>query len=199
MKYRIAGAEELSRTEKRYRFAKWCIFALMLIFSYVMMRVGIFGAWQPVLLIPLAAAVAMYEEELPSCIFALFCGLMTDIAFDFVFGFSAVWLMAVCVAASLLVRNLIRVNLFNYCVVAAIAILLEFSMDWLFNIVIWNIPKGEYILFASILPTAAATFIFSPAVYFLVKAVENRLRTDDINAVYDDPAADSDGEQGEET
>lgn len=199
MRYRVAAAEELSRTEKRYRYAKWCIFALILIFFYVIMRVGIFGAWQPVLLIPLAAAVAMFEEELPSCIFALFCGLMTDIAFDFVFGFSAVWLMAVCVTSSLLVRNLIRVNLFNYCTVTAAAVLLEFSMHYLFNIVIWNIPKGEHILFASVLPTAAATFIFSPAVYWLVKTVESRLRSDDVDVIYEDPGADNDGEQGEET
>ena len=130
MRYRAAG-EELSRIEKRYRFAKWCVFALMLLFFYVMMRAGIFGAWQPVLLIPLAAAVSMFEDELSSCVFALFCGLMTDIAFGFVFGFSAVWLMSVCVVSSLLVRNLIRVNLFNFCVVAAAATAIEFAMDYL--------------------------------------------------------------------
>lgn len=196
MRYRAAG-EELSRIEKRYRFAKWCIFALMLLFSYVIMRAGIFGAWQPVLLIPLAAAVAMFEDELSSCIFALFCGLMTDIAFGFVFGFSAVWLMAVCVVSSLLVRNLIRVNMFNFCVVAAAATVTEFAMDYLFNIVIWNIPKGEYILFASILPTAAATFVLSPAVYLLVRTVEQRLRTEDVGVLYDETDGGEEDREGD--
>ena len=198
MRYKAAG-EELSRTEKRYRFAKWCIFALMLLFFYVMMRAGIFGAWQPVLLIPLAAAVSMFEDELSSCIFALFCGLMTDIAFGFVFGFSAVWLMSVCVVSSLLVRNLIRVNLFNFCVVAGAATVIEFAMDYLFNVAIWNIPKGEYILFASVFPTAAATFILSPAVYLLVRTAEYRLRTEEVNVIYDGQEEESTPEREEKT
>ncbi len=198
MRYRAAG-EELSRIEKRYRFAKWCIFALMLLFFYVMMRAGIFGAWQPVLLIPLAAAVSMFEDELSSCIFALFCGLMTDIAFGFVFGFSAVWLMSVCVVSSLLVRNLIRVNLFNFCVVSGAATVIEFAMDYLFNVAIWNIPKGEYILFVSVFPTAAATFILSPAVYLLVRTAEYRLRTEEVNVIYDGQDDESTAEREEKT
>ncbi|MBR5091219.1 MAG: hypothetical protein IK093_17475 [Ruminiclostridium sp.] len=198
MKYHISSREELSRTEKRYRLAKWTAFSFLLLFFYVIMRAGIFGAWQPVMLIPLCVAVSMFEDELSSCIFALFCGYMTDIAHDFVFGFSAVWLMAVCVAASLLIRNLIRTNLFNFCVIAAAAVFIEFSMDYLFNTVIWNVPKGEVILTAAIIPSAAATFIVSPAVYYLVKLVETRLSADNVSIVYyDDGGAGEDGEQGE--
>ena len=164
-------------------------------FFYVLMRAGIFGAWQPVLLIPLCVAVSMFEDELSSCIFALFCGFMTDIACNFVFGFSAVWLMAVCVASALLVRNLIRVNLINFILIGLAAVLTEFSMDYLFNILIWNVPKGEVILTASIIPSAAATVIVSPAVYFLVRMIENRLSGDEVSVVYFD---DDSGEQGEE-
>ena len=195
MRYNISGRDELSRTEKRFRAAKWAIFTVLLLFFYVLMRAGIFGAWQPVLLIPLCVAVSMFEDELSSCIFALFCGFMTDIACNFVFGFSAVWLMAVCVASALLVRNLIRVNLINFILIGLAAVLTEFSMDYLFNILIWNVPEGEVILTASIIPSAAATVIVSPAVYFLVRMIENRLSGDEVSVVYFD---DDSGEQGEE-
>lgn len=196
MKYNISPRDELSRTEKRYRAARWVTFTGMLLIFYVIMRAGIFGSWQPVLLIPLCAAVSMYEDELASCIFALFCGYMTDIAFGFVFGFSAVWLMTVCVASSLLVRNLIRVNLFNFCMIAVFAVILEFSMDYLFNILIWNVPKGDVILRVSILPTAAATLIAAPAVYWLVDLAETRLRPDDVTVI--DIGSEADKEQGDE-
>lgn len=167
----------------------------MLLFFYVIMRAGIFGVWQPVFLIPLCVAVSMFEDELSSCIFALFCGYMTDIAFGFLFGFSAVWLMAICVGASLLVRNLIRVNLFNFCVIAIIASVIEFSMDYLFNTALWNVPKGDVILTASVIPTALATAIVSPAVYYLVRLTESRLTTEDLTVVYYD---DEEGKEQEE-
>ena len=195
MRYNMTPRDELSRTEKRYRLAKWCIFAFMLLFFYVIMRAGIFGVWQPVFLIPLCVAVSMFEDELSSCIFALFCGYMTDIAFGFLFGFSAVWLMAICVGASLLVRNLIRVNLFNFCVIAIIASVIEFSMDYLFNTALWNVPKGDVILTASVIPTALATAIVSPAVYYLVRLTESRLTTEDLTVVYYD---DEEGKEQEE-
>ncbi len=195
MRYNISRRDELSRTEKKYRAIKWGVLAFTLLFFYVLMRAGIFGVWQPVLLIPLCAAVSMYEDELVSCIYALFCGYMIDIASGYVFGFSAVWLMAVCVGSSLLVRNLIRVNLFNFCAITIIAVFTEFSMDYLFNVVIWNIPKGEVILLVSIIPTAIATIVLSPAVYYLVRFIESRLRTDSEEILY---YGDDAGEQGEE-
>ena len=196
MKYNISAREELSRTEKRYRLAKWLTYTVLLVFFYVLMRSGVFGAWQPVMLIPLCAAVSMYESELSSCVFALFCGYMTDIACGYIFGFSAVWLMTVCVLSSLLVRNLIRVNLINFCIIAAAAVLTEFSMDYLFNIVIWNVPKGDVILTVSVIPTAIATLVSSPAVFLLVKLVESRLGRDNVSIVYYDGG--SGEEQGDE-
>ena len=198
MRYKISPKEELSRAEKRYRLAKWAVFSFMLLFFYVLMRAGIFGLWQPVMLIPLCAAVSMYEDELSSCIFALFCGYMNDIASGYVFGFSAVWLMSVCVVSSLLVRNLIRVNLVNFLIISAAAVVTEFSMYYLFNIVLWNIPKGEVILTASVIPTAAATIVLSPAVYYLVRMIEQRFSPDNVSVVYYDENTEPDDERRDE-
>lgn len=197
MRYNLAPRDELSRTEKRYRIIKWLSFTVLMIVFYVLMRAGVFGLWQPVLIIPLCIASAMYEDELSSCIFALFCGFMIDIASGYVFGFSAIWLMAVSIAASLFVRNLIRVNLFNFCIIAAVAIFIEYSMDYLFNILIWNVPKGDVILKASIIPTAIATMIVSPAVYYLVRLIENKLGSDSSDIIYYD-GEEYRGEQGDE-
>lgn len=188
----------MSRTERRYLIAKWIIYIALTVFFYVIMRSGIFGAWQPVFIIPLAVSASMYRDELVSCIFALFCGYMIDIAYGFTFGFSAVWLMAVCVAASVLVRNLIRVNIINYMIITIFAVLLEYSMDYLFNVVIWNVPRGDIILTVSIIPTAVSTIITSPAVYMLVRAVEQRLGRSNINIIYyDTPQQEEEREEKE--
>lgn len=198
MKYSQKKHEELSRTERRYILAKWAIMIGLMLFFYVIMRTGIFGAWQPVFIIPLAVSAAMYRDELASCLFALLCGYMIDIAFGFTFGFSAVWLMAVCVASSVLVRNLIRVNIINYMIITVFAVLLEFSMDYLFNVVIWNVPRGDIILTASIIPTAVSTVIAAPAVYLLVRTIEKRLGRSNVSIVYyDAPQQEEDREEEE--
>lgn len=198
MKYRILVNEVFSREEKRRRFIKWLIYASSLLLFYVIMRCGIFDIWQPVLIIPLAVAVAMHETELPAGIFALFCGYMIDIAYAFIFGFSVVWLMPVAIAASLLVRNLIRLNLFNYCVITAAAVLLEFSMDYLFNVAIWNIEGGEIILTSSIIPTAISTFVLSPLIYYFIKLINRKLTATGINSGYTpDVPENNDDEQSE--
>lgn len=171
MKYRVIGNITGSRDERRRAAVKWLLYSAVLVFSYTLSRSGVFGFWQPVFLIPLSVAVAMREEELPSCVFALFCGLYIDCAFGFIFGFSAFLLVLVCLAASLLSRNLVQTNLLNFCWLTTCAALIEFFMDYLFNVAIWDHPNGRIILLESILPTAAATIIFSPPVYLLIKII----------------------------
>ncbi len=196
MKYSMKERGELSRGERGRRLARQLIYIALVLFFYVIMRAGIFGAWQPVFIIPLATAAAMYRDELSACLFALLCGYMIDIAYGFVFGFSAVWLMTVCVLAALLVRNLIRVNIVNFMIITTAAILLEFFMDYLFNVLIWNVPRGDVILTASVIPTAAATAVMSPAVYLLVSSLESRLGRTDSGIVYYD--ADKNNEERED-
>lgn len=184
MKYRILMNEAFTPRQKRRNFIKWLLYSLVLLLLYVVMRAGFFSHWQPVLIIPLAVAVAMNESELSVSIFALFCGYLIDIACGFIFGFSVVWLMPVCVAASLLVKNLIRRNLLNFIAITVVAVFLQFSMDYLFNIAIWSIPGGEIILTTLILPTAISTVILSPSMYYLVKLLNKKLSPSGFDAGY---------------
>lgn len=172
MKYRISSNRTLSKRELQLTFLKWLLYVLCLIIFYMIMRSGAFSKWQAFLIIPLAVAVSMRERELSACVFALFCGYFIDISCRFIFGFSAVWLMIVCIGASLLSRNLIRVNFLNFIWICTLATALEFSMDYLFNVLIWNIPDGEQLSRILILPSAIATILFSPLVYLLVKYID---------------------------
>lgn len=184
MKYRILMNEALTPRQKRQNILKWLLYSLTLILLYVVMRAGVFSSWQPVLIIPLAVAVAVNESELSAGVFALFCGYLIDIACGFIFGFSVIWLMPVCVAASLLVKNLIRLNLFNYIVISIAAVFLQFSMDYLFNIVIWNIPGSNIIFSSLILPSAVSTIILSPSMYYIVKYYNKKLSPSGIAEGY---------------
>lgn len=177
MKYKIIGSVEVTRSGRKRTLIKWLLYAAILVFSYSLMRSGVFRGWQPVFLIPLPIAVAMREQELPSCVFSLLCGLYTDCAYGFVFGFSAFWLIICGLLASLLSRNLVQPNLFNFLWLTAGALLLEFSMDYLFRAVLWDLPSRGVLLTDSILPTAGATLLLSPLVYFPVKGIGRRFGT----------------------
>ncbi len=179
MKYRIATNKAMTKNEIRRIVIKWVLYFVCLIVFYSIMRSGAFGTWQPFLIIPLAVAVSLHERELSSCIFALFCGYFIDISCGFIFGFSAVWLMFVCIAASLLSRNLIRVNFLNFMWISCTATLLEFSMDYLFNIILWNKENKEIILDILIIPTVISTIALSPIVYFIIKFIYSKC--DDSN------------------
>lgn len=174
MKYRILTNRTSDKAKRNRTIKKWFVYSICLLLFYALMCSGAFRTWQPFIIIPFSVAVALHERELPACVFALFCGYLTDVACRFIFGFSAVWLMFVCVGASLLSRNLIRVNLINFLWINLIGVFLEFSMDYLFNNFIWDIPNGEIILKEVTLPSAVATVIISPFIYAFVKYVDDK-------------------------
>lgn len=179
MKYRISTNKTMTKHEIRRIIIKWILYFVCLVILYSVMRSGTFGTWQPFMIIPLAVAVSLYERELSSCVFALFCGYFIDISCGFIFGFSAVWLMFVCIAASLLSRNLIRVNFLNFMWISCIAVILEFSMYYLFNIILWNKEDKEIILDILIIPTVISTIVLSPVVFFIIKFINTKC--DDSN------------------
>ena len=174
MNYKIIGSVEVTKSGRKRTLIKWVLYAAILVFSYSLMRSGVFRGWQPVFLIPLPIAVAMREQELPSCVFSLLCGLYADCAYGFVFGFSAFWLILCGLLTSLLSRNLVQPNLFNFLWLTAGALFLEFSMDYLFRAVLWDLPSREVLLTDSILPTAGITLLLSPLIYLLVKGIGRR-------------------------
>ncbi len=184
MNYRILTSKAKSKTQIRREALKWFLYTICLLMGYALMSSGAFVFWQPFLIIPLAVSVSLFERELSSCVFALFCGYLIDIACHFLFGFSAVWLMIICLFASLLSRNLIRANIINFLWIDFIAVFLEFAMDYLFNVFIWDTKNREILLNKSIIPSAIATMIVSPIIYLLVKCIYNKLGTSSAATPY---------------
>ncbi len=79
----------------------------------------LFGG-KPVLLIAAGLAIAAFEDETPSIVFGLACGVMCDLAISDSAGFFAVALTAACYAESLMfktviVRGFINSMIFDFC------------------------------------------------------------------------------------
>jgi rod shape-determining protein MreD len=168
---------------------RWTCYFSILLFFYMLMTGGFFSRWQPLLIIPLAIAVAMFEREVGSALFGAFCGFMIDTACGNLFGMSSVWLMPLALAASLLVMNLIRQNIINHLWLVTISCIIMAFMEYFFKHLIWDQPNSEVVLILYIIPSYFSAIVLSPAVYFLVKATSERFREkekEQFEALHDD-------------
>lgn len=175
MKYRIITAKALTRKMKTRIFLRWFFYALVLLFFYSLMCCGAFKTWQPYLIIPLAAAVSMYEQEFSSSVFGIFCGLLLDMATGSLFGYHALVMMPLCLLTALLSRNLIKVNFINHLIVSVLTCGLLLMFTYIFQYVIWSRPNSEIVLLRVMLPSLAATAVMSAPVYFLTRLIAVKL------------------------
>jgi len=152
-------------------FTRRFLYSAVLLLLFTGMSGGFFKKWQPILIVPLAVAVAMREGETFGALFGAFCGLFIDIAEGKLFGFTAIWIMPCCLAAALLVAHLIKVNLINFIWVSAFASALVAATDYFFGYALWGLNNSGYVLTGFIIPSCLSSVILSPLMYFLVKAV----------------------------
>lgn len=175
MRYKIKSPVAYTRKMKTIIFFRWFFYSLTLAIVYSIMSCGIFGLWQPYLIISLAISVSMREQEFSSSVFGIFCGFMLDISMGTLFGFFAVFLMPCCFFASLLSRNLIKVNFLNHIICTSVSTLFSFAFYYLFNYIIWNTAGREIILFKILIPSFFATAVTAPLMFFLIKLIAGQL------------------------
>lgn len=174
MRYQINSNIPRTKKMKIQLFLRWFFYALCLLFFYCLMYCGAFNRWQPYFIVSFTLAVSLNEQEVPSSVFGVICGLLLDIATGTLFCFHAIWLMPCCLITSLLSRNLIKENFLNHLIVTAISCILILSMHYLFNYVIWNEPNSSLVLFNVMLPSFGSTLIVSPLVFFIARRIDRR-------------------------
>jgi cell shape-determining protein MreD len=165
----------LSRKDRFRIFMRWFFYSSALLIFYMVMAGGWFRGWQPILIIPLAVAVAMREREFAASVFGAVCGLVIDIACGRIFGFTGIWLLPSCLGASLLVSHLIKVNLLNFLWLNAVVCALAAFADYLFRYVLFRVPNAHLHFTDFILPAHLSAAVLSPLIYLLVKAISIKM------------------------
>lgn len=159
---------------------RWAFYSALMIVFYLFSCNPIIRGFCPLLLIPLATAVAMKEGDLASGVFGMLCGLMMDIANgNSLVGFYALWLLFACPCISLLSRFLIKVNfvshfVLNFAVSALIALLDMLFLHW-----VWEGTQSVVSFVRVVLPSYFGAVLFSIPIYFLISLVVSRLRPDE--------------------
>lgn len=132
---------------------------------------------RPVLLIPAALAIALFEEEQPSLFFGLFAGLLIDAGMGQTLGFHALLLGVSCFFLSVLAANLIHTNFLTAMIVAVAVPFFIFFLQWVFFFVLFEYESPWYAFVTHYLPRYGYTVLLMPVAYYFNRALALQLRT----------------------
>lgn len=133
----------------------------------------IYGA-RPVLVLPAAVVIAMFEEETRAMAFGVAAGLFCDFGYSGVLGFHALVMGVLCFFVSLLVKAFLQVNPVTAVLAGAVVLGIAFGAQWLF-FYCFRYSSPGYALRIHYLPKYLYTLIFVPLLYLLNKALAEAL------------------------
>ena len=176
MKMRIKSKARSRKTELR-AFLRWLSYSAVLLLFYVMECNPIIPRFCPLLLIPLATSVAMYEGDLAAGVFGVFCGLMLDIANGVtIVGFSALLLLAACPFISLISRFLIKKTFVSHLILNTAVAVVMAGLDMVFLHWVWEGTQSAISFRKVILPAYGGAIFWSIPIYALVRFISRKFR-----------------------
>lgn len=147
---------------------KWVSYIAVLLVLFVLQTTpGLFSIMgvRPILILPFAICFSMFETEKRSAIIGALAGGLLDISSAKLFGFSAAILMICCVACSLLVMYLAKLNIANAIFLCATTLGVYLLLDFTFYYAIWGFDNLGVILLQNMLPMAIYTLAITPLIY----------------------------------
>ena len=130
---------------------------------------------RPVLLIPAAIMIAMFEGDTGGMVIGILSGLLIDLGGSSVLGVHAIILGVFCYFIGLATMDLIKTNFFTALLFGAASILLVCLLQWLLFYAVWNYGQNSYALLRHYLPKAAYTFCAVPLLYLFNRFFALRL------------------------
>ncbi len=165
---------------EKYKWIRYLAYTIeILVFFMVQETPGlmpsVFGA-RPVLLMPVALSIALFESEKAAMSFGLLCGLLIDFGMSAVLGFHGLLLAVICFTLGVLAANLIRTNFLTAMLVAVVACGSVLLLQWLFFYVLYSFDSPIYALTEHYLPRFGYTVAFMPIAYYFNRALSIQIR-----------------------
>ncbi len=165
----------------RYRAVRYLGYALEILVVFILQEtpglIPAVGGARPVVLIPAAVCIAMFEAETPAMVFGLLAGLLADYGAGGVLGFHALLLAAACFAVSLMAANLFQTNFLMALLTCAVTEACMTLLQWLFFFVLYGYAHAGYALTAHYLPIFCYTFALTPLAYYFNRALALQIRS----------------------
>ena len=156
---------------------KWILYSVILfVFTVIQTTPGLLqiNGVKPVLILPLAVFVAVFEGETGGFCFAVAAGIVWDSVSDKPLGFSAILLAVCCVIIALLVIFFVKASILNCCILCLAAVCVYCFFDFLFFYAIWGAGGLMSVLLTHFLPMIIYTTVISPLVFLLVRVIASK-------------------------
>ncbi|WP_207747822.1 rod shape-determining protein MreD [Clostridium sp. D33t1_170424_F3] len=134
-----------------------------------------FGA-RPVLLIPAAVSIAMFESEFAGIGIGLLCGLFIDFGMGGVLGFHGLLLASFCYLVGILTADLIQTNFLTAILLGLASVGVILFLQWVFFFLLYGYDHSGYALVQHYLPRMAYSFFAMPLCYFFNRALALQIR-----------------------
>ena len=158
---------------------KWGIYSVLLLLFYCIQTAPsllTIHHIKPVLLIPLAVCIALFEGEIGSAVFGLVTGFLWDFASGKVFGFYGMVLMICCLLTALLSMYLVRVNVVNALLTVGAVSLICSIWNFLFYYLIWGF-SSVWLSLGQLLLSSIYTVVFAAPLFYLVRLIATKFNS----------------------
>ncbi len=129
-------------------------------------------------LIPFIVCITVFNPETAGIIYGVGAGLIMDISWSRTSGFNALTLFVICTVLGLLIRFLFNRSLASTLMLSGIICLVYFFIYWLCFCLLADVGEAAYCLFATYLPMAVYTWVFTIPSYFLIGFMTDKFRTE---------------------
>lgn len=163
---------------KRYNIPKWIIYTLVvIIIAVIQLQTASYPRFfnvTPLFLIPAIIAISMVEDEMVGAIYGLVGGLLWDTTTGNVFGFNALFLMIMGVAAGLVVKLLFKNRVVISILIVAVFTFIHEFLTWFFFWYLESKGSFSYAMLKIILPTVLMTAIFAIPINILFRFMNKK-------------------------
>lgn len=168
--------------EKRRNFLRYLAYSLEIIILYILASTPhllpeIFGS-KPVILLPVALSIAVFESETVAMSFGFVCGVLTDVGFSGKIGFYTVVLTLLCFAIGYCARNFFVTNLLNASIIGIVSIAVLILVHFWLNVSLADIPDAGKYFVSHYISRIIYTGAFFVPLYFLSRLLCSTMKNE---------------------
>lgn len=163
----------------KYKLLRWTAYFIETILLYVLQLtpnlILSIGGVRPILLIPAALCIAMFEGDMGGLLIGIVAGFFIDLGGGSILGFHSILLGICCYFIGLLTMQLVKTNFLTCLMFCGLSVALICFCQWFFYFFIWGYIGQSYALLHHYLPKMAYTFGVVPILYLFNRAFALRL------------------------
>lgn len=168
--------------QTKIKTKRYIVYALMIFLAHILQNtVPVFpeiASVRPILLIPVAVCIAMFEGEIVGAGAGLLAGVLWDTVTVTADGYIALYLMVACAVCGVMLRIFLRNNIATYFIMSSGIIFFYLVTYVLFFISARGIDGAGEIFLRYYIPMGLYSFILTPLWYYLTRTVCRKFSVD---------------------